>query len=116
MPKANTRVASRARRKKILKAAKGFWGNRSRGFKLAKEAVIRAGVYAYRDRKRRKREQRALWIIRLNAAARMEGLTYGRLISGLQKAGVILDRKVLADIALTNPQAFAKIVEIAKAA
>ena len=116
MPKANTRVPSRARRKKVLKAAKGFWGNRSRSFKLAKEAVIRAGAYAFRDRRRKKREIRSLWIMRLNAAARLEGLTYGKLVNGLLKAGVILDRKVLADIALTNPQYFAKIAEIAKAA
>jgi large subunit ribosomal protein L20 len=116
MPKANTRVASRARRKKFMRAAKGFWGNRSRDFKLAKEAVMRAGVYAYRDRKAHKRNIRSLWIVRINAAARAEGITYGKLVPALQKANIILDRKILADLALNAPAVFAKVVEIAKAA
>ena len=108
-------VTARARHKKILKLAKGYYGARSRVYRVAKQAVIKAGQYAYRDRKQRKRQFRALWIVRINAAARMYGISYSRLINGLNKAGVAIDRKVLADIAVRDIDAFGKIAEIAKA-
>ena len=100
MPRNKRGVASRARRKKVLKAAKGYYGARSRTFKVAKQAVIKAGQYAYRDRRQRKRQFRRLWIVRINAAAREHGLSYSRFISGLKEAGIEVDRKVLADIAM----------------
>ena len=100
MPRIKRGVASRARRKKVLKAAKGYYGARSRTFKVAKQAVIKAGQYAYRDRRQRKRQFRRLWIVRINAAAREHGLSYSRFISGLKEAGIEVDRKVLADIAM----------------
>ncbi len=109
-------VASRARRKKVLKAAKGYYGARSRQFKVAKQAVIKAGQYAYRDRRQRKRQFRNLWIIRINAAARMHGLSYSRFIAGLKKAAIDVDRKVLADLAMHEPTAFAALAEQAKRA
>jgi len=109
-------VASRARRKKVLKQAKGYYGARSRQFKVAKQAVIKAGQYAYRDRRQRKRQFRNLWIIRINAAAREHGLSYSRFISGLKKAEIEVDRKVLADLAMHEPAAFAALAEQAKAA
>lgn len=104
------------RRKKILKAAKGFYGQKSRSHRIAKQAVDRALSYAYRDRRQRKRQFRRLWITRINAAARLNGLSYSRLIAGLKKAEVELDRKVMADIAVHDAQGFAAIAEIAKAA
>ncbi|NOQ35250.1 MAG: 50S ribosomal protein L20 [Methylococcaceae bacterium] len=107
-------VTARARHKKILKQAKGYYGARSRVYRVAKQAVIKAGQYAYRDRKQRKRQFRALWIVRINAAARMNGISYSRLINGLTKANVIIDRKVLADLAVRDMEAFAAIAEIAK--
>ena len=110
MPRIKRGVASRARRKKILKAARGYYGARSRTFKVAKQAVIRAGQYAYRDRRQRKRQFRQLWIIRINAAAREHGLSYSRFIAGLKAAGVEVDRKVLADIAMHEKDAFAALV------
>lgn len=109
-------VASRARRKKVLKAAKGYYGARSRSFKVAKQAVIKAGQYAYRDRRQRKRQFRNLWIIRINAGAREHGLSYSRFIAGLKKAAIEVDRKVLADLAMHEPAAFAVLAEKAKAA
>jgi large subunit ribosomal protein L20 len=109
-------VASRARRKKVLKAAKGYYGARSRSFKVAKQAVIKAGQYAYRDRRQRKRQFRNLWIIRINAGAREHGLSYSRFIAGLKKAAIEVDRKVLADLAMNEPAAFAVLAEQAKAA
>ena len=111
-------VASRARRKKVLKQAKGYYGARSRTFKVAKQAVIKAGQYAYRDRRVRKRNFRALWIQRINAAVRAhdEALTYSRFINGLSLAGIEVDRKVLADLAVHEPEAFGAIVDKAKAA
>jgi large subunit ribosomal protein L20 len=109
-------VASRARRKKVLKQAKGYYGARSRQFKVAKQAVIKAGQYAYRDRRQRKRQFRNLWIVRINAGAREHGLSYSRFISGLKKAGIEVDRKVLADLALHEPAAFAALAEQAKGA
>lgn len=109
-------VVARRRHKKVLKAAKGYYGARSRVFRVAKQAVIKAGQYAYRDRRVKKRNFRALWITRINAQARSEGISYSRLISGLKKAGITLDRRVLADIAIHDKSAFAAIVEKAKGA
>ena len=109
-------VTSHAKHKKTLKAAKGFHGRRKNTIRAAKAAVDRAMQYAYRDRKNRKRTFRALWIQRLNAAVREHGLTYSRFIDGLGKAGIEVDRKVLSDIAIREPDAFAAIVEQAKAA
>lgn len=107
-------VAARAKHKKILKLAKGMQHNRTRSFRLAKQAVIRALQYSYRDRRNRRRDLRALWITRINAAARIEGTTYGKLIAGLKKANVELDRKVLADLAVNEPKAFSDVVKAAK--
>jgi len=104
------------RRKKILKLAKGYYLNKSKLYKFAKESVDKALVYAYRDRKRRKRDFRRLWIIRIGAAARQNGLNYNQLVHGLKTAGVDLDRKILADIALQDPAAFTHLVETAKKA
>ena len=109
-------VASRARRKKVLKQAKGYYGARSRTFKDAKQAVIKAGQYAYRDRRQRKRQFRQLWIVRINAEAREHGLSYSRFIAGLKKAAIEVDRKVLADLAVHEKEAFAALAEQAKAA
>ncbi|HMM63964.1 MAG: 50S ribosomal protein L20 [Mesorhizobium sp.] len=103
-----------AKHKKVLKAAKGFYGRRKNTIRIAKQAVERSLQYAYRDRKNRKRNFRALWIQRINAAAREHGLTYGRLIDGLNKAGIEIDRKVLSDMAIHEPQAFAALVAKAK--
>jgi large subunit ribosomal protein L20 len=104
-------VAARAKHKKILKAAKGMQHNRTRSFRLAKQAVIRALQYAYRDRRNKKRDLRGLWITRINAASRENGTTYAKLISGLKTTGSELDRKVLAELAVSEPQAFAAIVK-----
>ena len=109
-------VVSHARHKKVLKQARGYYGARSRTFRVAKQAVIRAGQYAYRDRRQRKRQFRALWIIRINAAARSFGLSYSRLINGLACSGVEIDRKILAELAVNDIEAFGKIVDKAKAA
>jgi large subunit ribosomal protein L20 len=109
-------VTARKRHKKILKQAKGYYGARSRTFKIAKQAVIKAGQYAYRDRKQHKRLIRRLWIVRINAAARMVGLSYSKLINGLNKANIDMDRKVLADIAMHDMPTFTAIAEKAKAA
>lgn len=109
-------VTSHARHKKVLKAARGYYGARSRAYKTAKQAVMKAGQYAYRDRRQRKRQFRALWIVRINAGARQCGLSYSRLIQGLKKAEINLDRKVLADIAVHDFNAFTQIAEKAKAA
>lgn len=108
-------VTARARHKKILKQAKGYYGARSRVYRVAKQAVIKAGQYAYRDRRQKKRQFRALWIVRINAAARQCGMSYSRLINGLSNANVAIDRKVLADIAVRDMEAFAEIAKIAKA-
>ena len=109
-------VTAHARHKKIIKQAKGYYGRRKNVFRAAVQAVEKAGQYADRDRRQRKRNFRALWIQRINAAARALGLTYGRFINGLDKAGVEIDRKVLADIAVREPDAFKSLVEKAKAA
>jgi large subunit ribosomal protein L20 len=115
MPRVKRGVQARARHKKVLKAAKGYYGARSRTFKVAKQAVIKAGQYAYRDRRQRKRQFRALWIVRINAAAREHGLSYSRFMHGLDEAGVVVDRKVLADLAVNDQAAFAALTEQAKA-
>ena len=109
-------VTTRAKHKRILEQAKGYYGRRKNTIRIARQAVEKAGQYAYRDRKVRKRTFRALWIQRINAAARENGLTYGRLIDGLKKAGIELDRKLLADIAVHEPQTFKGLVEAASAA
>ena len=109
-------VTAHAKHKKVLKAAKGFYGRRKNTIHIAKQAVEKSMQYAYRDRKNRKRTFRALWIQRLNAAVREHGLTYSRFIDGLGKAGIEVDRKVLSDIAIREPEAFAAIVAQAKAA
>ncbi len=116
MPRVKRGVVARARRKKVLKQAKGYYGQRSRSFRVAKQAVIKAGQYAYRDRRQKKRQFRSLWIVRINAQAREHGLTYGRFISGLKKAEVELDRKVLADLALNEKEAFGALAAKAKEA
>jgi large subunit ribosomal protein L20 len=114
MPRVKRGVQARARHKKVLKAAKGYYGARSRTYKVAKQAVIKAGQYAYRDRRQRKRQFRALWIVRINAAARLSGLSYSRFMYGLAQAGVVVDRKVLADLAVHDQTAFAALAEKAK--
>lgn len=114
MPRAKTRVASRDRRKKILKSTAGYFGKRKSCIRTAKDAFWRAGVYAYRDRRQNKRRFRSLWILRINAAARLNGLTYGRLICGLKQIDSELNRKTLAWLAVNDPAAFAAIVEKVK--
>ncbi|MBS1201711.1 MAG: ribosomal protein [Chromatiaceae bacterium] len=109
-------VVAHARHKKILKLAKGYYGARSKVFRVAKQAVIKAGQYAYRDRRQKKRQFRGLWIARINAAARENGLSYSRMINGLKKAGVEVDRKILADIAYHDSVAFGALAEKAKTA
>ena len=116
MARVKSGVTAKARHKKILGKAKGYYGARSKLFKTAKQAVIKAGQYAYRDRRQRKRQFRALWIARINAASRLHGLSYSRLINGLNKAEIIVDRKVLADIAIHDPAAFESIANQAKSA
>ena len=109
-------VVAKARHKKVLGKAKGYYGARSKLFRTAKQAVIKAGQYAYRDRRQRKRQFRALWITRINAAARLHGLSYSRLINGMSRAEMDIDRKVLADIAVHDPEAFGAIASQARAA
>jgi len=109
-------VQAHARHKKILKKAKGYYGARSKVYRVAKQAVIKAGQYAYRDRRQRRRQFRRLWIVRINAEARNNGLSYSRMIDGLNKAGIEIDRKVLSDIAIFDKAAFAQIADQAKAA
>jgi len=115
MPRVKRGVTARARHKKVLVKAKGFRGRRKNVWRIANEAVMKAGQYAYRDRRQRKRQFRALWITRINAAARELGLTYSVFMNGLKKAAINLDRKVLADLAVFDKPAFAKIAEQAKA-
>jgi len=114
MPRVKRGVTARARHKKILALAKGFRGRRNNVFRVAKQAVMRAGQYAYRDRRNRKRVFRALWITRINAACRQHDLCYSRFINGLKKAGITMDRKLLADLAVTDKAAFEAIVKQAK--
>jgi large subunit ribosomal protein L20 len=113
MPRSVNHVASKARRKKLLKMAKGYWGARGNVHTIAKTAVEKGLVHAYRDRKLKKRVYRSLWIVRINAAARINGTTYSRLIDALNKKGVSLNRKLLASLAVENPQAFAEVVKFA---
>jgi large subunit ribosomal protein L20 len=115
MPRAKGGAKTRQRRKKILKKAKGYVGGRSRLYRTAAETVLRAGAFAYRDRKAKKRTARRLWIARINAACRAAGLTYSVFISSLKKRGVLLDRKILAEMAVRDPAGFAKLAETAKA-
>ena len=116
MPRVKRGVQAHARHKKVLKAAKGYYGARSKIYRVAKQAVIKAGQYAYRDRRVKKRQFRSLWIQRINAAARLNGMSYSRMVNGLNKAGVIVDRKMLADIAVHDAPAFSQLAEKAKAA
>ena len=116
MPRAKTGVVRRRKHKKILKLAKGYWGLRSKSFRKARETLFAAGNYAYAHRKRRKRDFRRLWIVRINAACRQHGLNYSTFIHGLKKAGIEVDRKNLADLAVRETQVFAELVERAKAA
>ncbi len=114
MPRVKRGVTARARHKKVLARAKGYYGARRKVFRVAKQAVMRAEQYAYRDRRQRKRVFRALWIVRINAAARAHGLSYSRFMNGLQRASVAVDRKVLADIAVHDKEAFAALADKAK--
>ncbi|ORU91814.1 MAG: 50S ribosomal protein L20 [Cycloclasticus sp. symbiont of Poecilosclerida sp. N] len=114
MPRVKRGVVARARHKKVLKQAKGYYGARSRIYRVAKQAVIKAGQYAYRDRRQRKRQFRALWIARINAGARSCGLSYSRFMNGLKKSSIGLDRKVLADLAVFDKDAFSQLVATAK--
>lgn len=116
MPRVKRGVTARARHKKVLKQAKGYYGARSRVYRVATQAVTKAGQYAYRDRKTKKRTFRQLWIARINAQSRAEGMTYSQLMAGLKKSGIELDRRVLADMAVHDKAAFAQVVEQAKAA
>ena len=111
MPRANRSVPRHRRHRKIVKQAKGYYGARSRNFKAAKDAVEKAGLYAYRDRRQKKRQFRRLWIIRINAAARQHGLSYSQFISKIKAKGIELDRKVLADMAMNEPNAFAQLAK-----
>jgi large subunit ribosomal protein L20 len=115
MPRVKGGAKTRQRRKKILKKAKGYFGGRRKLYRTAAETVLRAGAFAYRGRKQKKRRARALWIVRINAACRMAGLSYSAFMAGLKKAGVTLDRKVLAELAVADPKAFEKLAETAKA-
>ena len=114
MPRATNNVASRKRRKKVLKLTKGFWGAKSKLYKTAHEAMLKSLSYAYRDRRVRKRNFRSLWITRIGIAARNEGLPYNKFIKGLKDAGVIINRKILAELAVNDQNAFINIVNIAK--
>ena len=115
MPRTKHSVASKSRKKKVLKQAKGYWGGRSRLFRTAREAVNRAQAYAYRDRRNKKRDFRRLWIARINAAARLNGLSYSQLIHGLAGGDIEINRKILADLAVRDPAAFSALAEQAKA-
>jgi len=115
MPRVKRGVTARARHKKVLDEAKGYYGARRKIYRVAKQAVIKAGQYAYRDRRQKKRQFRALWIARINAGARVNGISYSRMINGLNKAGVAIDRKMLADLAIFDKPAFAVLAEKAKA-
>ncbi|HYQ90681.1 MAG TPA: 50S ribosomal protein L20 [Candidatus Competibacteraceae bacterium] len=116
MPRVKRGVTAHARHKKVLAKAKGYYSARSRAFRVAKQAVTKAAQYAYRDRRQKKREFRALWIVRINAAAHEHGLSYSRFLNGLKKAAIEIDRKILADLAVTDKPAFAALAEKAKAA
>ncbi len=114
MPRAKTGTVRRAKHKKVLKAAKGYWGLRSKSFRIAQQTLLNAADYEYRDRRDKKTVMRRLWISRINAASRQHGLTYNRFLAGLRTAGVEIDRKVLADLAVREPESFAHLVELSK--
>ncbi len=114
MPRANSSVPRHRRHRKVVKQAKGYYGARSRNFKAAKDAVEKAGLYAYRDRRQKKRQFRRLWIIRINAAARQNGLSYSQFIAKLKAKGIDLDRKVLADLAMNQPETFNELASSLK--
>nr|WP_314271602.1 50S ribosomal protein L20 [uncultured Kingella sp.] len=116
MPRVKRGVTARARHKKVIALAKGYRGRRKNVYRIAKQAVMKAGQYAYRDRRQRKRQFRQLWIARINAGARLNGLSYSKFMNGLKRAAIELDRKVLADLAVFDKAAFAQLVEQAKAA
>jgi large subunit ribosomal protein L20 len=116
MSRATNAVARRKRRKKVLGQAKGYWGRKHSSYRFANEQLMRSGAYAYRDRRTRKRDFRRLWITRINAAARKEGMTYSEFIHGLDQAGVEVNRKMLADIAVRDPEAFRRFAELAREA
>ena len=116
MPRVKRSIHARKKRRKVLEQARGYWGIKKSSYKYAKEQVDKSLVYAYRDRKNRKRTFRRLWIMRINAAARQQGLSYNQFVAGCKKANIELDRKVLADLAVSDPAAFGKIAEQAKAA
>ena len=116
MSRATNAVARKRRKKKVLDQAKGYWGRKRSSYRMANEQVMRSGNYAYRDRRVRKREMRRLWIVRINAAARREGMTYSQLVHGLSEAGVEVNRKMLADIAVRDPEAFRRFAEQAREA
>ena len=109
-------MMTRKRRNKVLKMAKGYWGSKSKHFKMAKQAVMKSGVYAYTGRKLKKRDFRQLWITRINAACKMNGMNYSTFMNGLKKSGIVINRKVLAELAVNNKDAFAQLVETAKKA
>lgn len=116
MPRAKTSTVRRAKHKKILKRAKGFWGLRSRSFRIAQQTLLNAADYAYRDRRNKKRDFRRLWIARINAGARLHGLSYSRFMNGLRVSNVEINRKMLADLAVREPEAFEQLVDQAKQA
>jgi large subunit ribosomal protein L20 len=116
MSRATNAVARRRRRKKVLKQARGYWGRKHSSYRFANEQLMRSGAYAYRDRRARKRDFRRLWITRINAAARREGMSYSEFIHGLDEAGIELNRKMLADIAVRDPEAFRRFAELAREA
>jgi large subunit ribosomal protein L20 len=116
MSRATNAPARKRRKKKVLEQARGYWGRKHSSYRLANEQLMRSGQYAYRDRRRRKREMRKLWIIRINAAARREGLTYSELMHGLKRAGVEVNRKLLADIAVRDPETFRRFADKAREA
>lgn len=115
MPKARNTAASRKRHQRVKNQAKGYFGNASRLYRYSKQAVARAGAYAYRDRRNRKRDFRKLWIVRINAACRNEGISYSRFMNGLKKAGIEMDRKALSELAIHDPDAFKALIEKARA-
>jgi large subunit ribosomal protein L20 len=114
MPRSTNAVARKRRKKKVLKQAKGYYGRKHSSYRYANEQLMRSGQYAYRDRRARKRDFRRLWIIRINAAARKEGMSYSQFVHGLQEAGVEVNRKILADIAVNDPDGFRRFVELAR--
>lgn len=114
MPRAKTGIVRRRKHQKVLKRAKGYWGLRSKSFRVAQQTLLNAADYSYRDRRDKKADFRRLWIARINAATRQEGLSYSRFINGLRRAGVELDRKVLADIAVREPETFRSLVQTAR--